>query len=287
MIAVGVIFLRESIEASMIISILLAFLDRIGKREYFRDIFIGVGVALVFVLVGSVAIYFTIRNYSGTRFQTIFETFTYLVAAIVLTYMTFWMRSHARTISSELRSKVEAAMSGRQRFGLSLLAFQAVGREGLETAIFTLAIVFATGARGAIWGALVGLVLGLALSVAIFRFGRRVNMRRFFTVVGSLLMVFAAGLVADIIENMQQLGWLPFLRAPLWNTSRFLSESSSVGDIFHSFFGYADQPTALQVGVYLAYLAGVFVSLYAMAHHKEKSVSNITSNEGRIISQAS
>lgn len=261
MIAVGVIFLREAIEASMIVSILLAFLDRLGKREYFRDVFLGVGAALVFISAGSLAIYFTIRNYDGTRFQTIFETGTYVVAAAILTYMTFWMRSHARTISAELRERVETAMTSRQRLGLSLLAFQAVGREGLETAIFTLAIVFATGARGAIWGALIGLALGLGLSVAIFRFGRKIDMRRFFAIVGSLLMVFGAGLVADTIENLQQLGWLPLLRTPLWNSAGFLSESSSIGDVFHSFFGYADHPTVLQLTVYLGYLAAVFAGL--------------------------
>ena len=270
MIAVGVIFLRESIEASMVVSILLAILDRMGKREYFRDVFYGVGAAFAFVLVGSVAIYFTIRHYSGTTFQTIFETFTYLVAAVILTFMTFWMRRHAHSISSEIADKVGQLMSGRQRFGLSVLAFQAVGREGLETAVFTLAIVFATGTRGTIWGALVGLIAGLSLSMAIFRFGRRINMRKLFTVVGSLLMVFAAGLVADSVENMQHLGWLPFLRTPLWDSSHFISESSSIGDIFHSFFGYADHPTALQLGVYLLYLVSVFASLYAMKHRRQR-----------------
>ena len=270
MIAVGVIFLRESIEASMVVSILLAILDRMGKREYFRDVFYGVGAAFVFVLGGSVAIYFTIRRYSGTTFQTIFETFTYLVAAVILTFMTFWMRRHARSFFSEMADKVDHVMSARQRLGLSVLAFQAVGREGLETAVFTIAIVFAAGSRGAIWGALVGLIAGLSLSIAIFRFGRRINMRRLFNVVGSLLMVFAAGLVADSVENMQQLGWLPFLRAPLWNSSHFLSESSSTGDIFHSFFGYADHPTALQLGVYLLYLVSVFASLFAMKYRRRR-----------------
>lgn len=266
----------------MIVSMLLAILDRMGKREYFRDVFYGVGAAFVFVLVGSVAIYFTIRHYSGTTFQTIFETFTYIVAAVILTLMTFWMRRHAHSFSSEIADKVGQLMSGRERFGLSLLAFQAVGREGLEAAVFTLAIVFATGTRGTIWGALIGFSAGLALSLAIFRFGRRVNMRRLFTVVGSLLMVFAAGLVADSVENLQTLGWLPFLRTPLWNSSRFLSESSSIGDIFHSFFGYADHPTALQLGAYLVYLSAVFALLYAMKHRRQRDSRVPVPSETRI-----
>jgi len=139
-----VIFLREGVEASMIVAILLAYLNRIGRRDRFRDIFLGVGAALILAAVGGVVAYETIRSYDGSRVQTIFETCTYLVAAAVLTYMTFWMRNHARSLSKELRSRADAAIDGRARWGLGLLAFQAVGREGLETVVFTLAIVFST-----------------------------------------------------------------------------------------------------------------------------------------------
>ncbi|MBO0714841.1 MAG: FTR1 family protein, partial [Acidimicrobiales bacterium] len=88
-----VIFLREGIEASMIVAILLAYLDRAGHRRYFRDVFIGVGAALVLASAGGVAAYLTVRTYAGSRAETIFETVTYVVAAAVLTYMTFWMRN--------------------------------------------------------------------------------------------------------------------------------------------------------------------------------------------------
>src|SRR5260370_837414 len=127
----------------MIIAILLAYLNRSGQRRYFRDVFAGVGVARVLAGAGGVIAYETIRSYAGSRTQTIFETGTYLLAAVVLTYMTFWMRSHARGLSSDLRARADAAMSGGARAGLALLAFQAVGREGLETVVFTLAIAVA------------------------------------------------------------------------------------------------------------------------------------------------
>src|SRR5215469_2158420 len=149
MLATLVIFLREGVEASMIIAILLAYLNRIGRREHFRDVFIGVGAALILATAGGAVAYATIRSYDGSRVQTIFETVTYLVAAAVLTYMTFWMRSHARSLSKELRARAEAALDGRARWGLGLLAFQAVGREGLETVVFTLAIIFSTSAASA------------------------------------------------------------------------------------------------------------------------------------------
>src|SRR5579862_5995935 len=152
MVATFVIFLREGIEASMIVAILLAYLDRLGQREHFRDVFIGVAAALGLVAVGGVVAYLTIKDYAGSRAQTIFEAITYVVAAVVLTYMTFWMRDHSMTLADELRAKTTNALDGRARWGLGLLAFQAVGREGVETMVFTLAIVFASSSHGVIAG---------------------------------------------------------------------------------------------------------------------------------------
>src|SRR5215471_21527220 len=150
MLATLIIFLREGVEASMIVAILLAYLNRIGRREHFRDVFLGVGAALILATAGGAVAYETISSYDGSRAQTIFETVTYLVAATVLTYMTFWMRDHARGLSAELRARAEAALDGKARLGIGLLAFQAVGREGLESVVFTLAIVFSTSTAGAL-----------------------------------------------------------------------------------------------------------------------------------------
>ena len=261
MLATLVIFLREGVEASMIIAILLAYLNRIGRRDHFRDVFAGVGAALILATAGGVVAYNLIRSYDGSRVQTIFETATYLVAVAVLTYMTFWMRRHARSISSELKARTDAALDSRARWGLGLLAFQAVGREGLETVIFTLAIVFSTSAAGALGGAVIGLACSLGIAFMIYKAGHKINLGRFFTVIGVLLMIFAAGLLADSIENLQQLGWLPVLNTPMWHSASLLSEGSAVGDVLHSFFGYSDAPTPLQLLAYVAYLA-VAVVIY-------------------------
>jgi high-affinity iron transporter len=260
MLATLVIFLREGIEASMIIAILLAYLNRIGRRDHFRDILAGVGAALVLATAGGVVAYETIRSYDGSRVQAIFETATFLVAAGVLTYMTFWMRGHARTLSKELRTRADAALSGRARWGLGLLAFQAVGREGLETVVFTLAIIFSTSAPAALSGAAIGLAGALGIAFVIYRLGHRLNLGRFFTVVGVLLMVFAAGLLVDAVQNLQSLGWLPFLASPMWHSGNVLSQDSSFGDVLHSFFGYSDAPTPLQLLMYVGYLAVVIVA---------------------------
>lgn len=282
MIPTFVIFLREGIEASMIVAILLAYLDRSGQRQHFGDVFAGVAAALVLVTAGGVAAFELIHRYSGSRVQTIFETSTYVLAAIVLTYMTFWMQRHARTISADLERRSERAMTGGARLGLGLLAFQAVGREGIETAVFTLAIVFASSSQSAtnvhaasIWllvGAVAGLAVAMAIAWWIYKLGHRINLGRFFRVLGVILMVFAAGLIADATEGLQQLGWLPRGHV-LWNTSRLLSESSSVGDVFHSLLGYADQPTVLQGLAWVVYVLIALVGFYVVARRPRRGTT--------------
>jgi high-affinity iron transporter len=280
MIPTFVIFLREGVEASMIVAILLSYLDQIGQRRHFRDVFVGVAAAIVLVVAGGITAYLVINQYDGSTAQTVFETITFLVAATVLTYMTFWMQSHSRTISSELKQRSDAALEGKTRWGLGLLAFQAVGREGLETMVFTLAIVFASTRQaattahghGLLFGALLGLAVALVIAYAIFKLGKRINMGLFFRIIGLVLMVFAAGLLADAVENMQELGWLPFLDHTLWNTSTYLSEDSSIGDLFHSLLGYADHPTVLQAIVWVTYL-GVSATAFVIMGRRSRDAA--------------
>ena len=258
-----IIYLREGIEASMIIAILLSYLKSIDQRTHFRDVFVGVGAATVLLIAGGIAAYALVRQYDGSNVQTYFETATYLLATVALTYMTLWMAKHARTIASELRARSEHALTRGTRWGLGILAFQAVGREGLETMVFTLAIVFsscrqaATPVHGSLVlvGAGLGLLTSLVLAVAIYRLGTRLNLKQFFLVLGTLLIFFAAGLLADAIENLQQLGWLPIGAHVLWNSSGTILESSNIGDVLHSLLGYSDRPTALQVGAWILYVA--------------------------------
>lgn len=247
----------------MIIAILLSYLNRIDQRRHFRDVFLGVAAALVLVVGGGVAAFLLISHYDGSNIQTYFETATYLVAAGALTYMTFWMQRHGRTLTKELQRRSDLALSGGTRAGLGLLAFQAVGREGLETMVFTLAIVFARTKQAAtpvhgdflLLGAALGLVVALSMAFAIYRLGAKLNLRRFFQILGIVLMVFAAGLLADAVENLQQLGWLPLGGHTLWNSSGLVSEGSSVGDVLHSLLGYAERPTVLQAVVWIAYVS--------------------------------
>ncbi len=272
MIPTFVIFLREGIEASMIVAMLLSYLSRINKREHFRDVYLGVAAAFVLIVLGGVGAYILIKQYDGSNVQTYFETTTYLIAAGFLTWMTFWMHKHARTMAKELQSRSDLALSKGTRLGLGVLSFQAVGREGLETMVFTLAIVFASqrqaqapvhGTLLLIGGAL-GLIVAFVIAFFIYRLGAKINLKIFFRVLGIVLMFFAAGLLADAVENLQQLGWLSIGTHVMWNSSGAITESSNIGDILHSMLGYADHPTIMQGVVYVTYVVVSVSAFVAM-----------------------
>ena len=247
MLVAFVLFLREGLEASLIVSILFAVLRQLNLTHYTRAVWTGIIAALFGSLLGGIALYATIREYNGSTFQTIFETITYLAAVVLLTSMTFWMHSHSTSLKHEITAKARTAGSG---LALGLLAFTTVGREALESAVFTLAFAFQVNGVLLLLGAVLGVAASVALSFMIYRLGYRLNFRVFFRVMGIVLLAFAAGLLADAVQNAQALGWLTFGTAPMWNTSAILSESSTIGDILHAFLGYAEAPTVLQAVMY-------------------------------------
>lgn len=247
-----VLFLREGLEASLVVSILFAALRQLGQTRQMRAVWMGVALAIVGSLAGGIALYATVREYDGSTFQTVFETITYLVAVVLLTTMTFWMQQHSRTLKREITEKASMAGSG---FALGVLAFSTVGREGLESAVFTLAFAFQSNGFYLILGAVLGVLASVVLCVMIYKMGYRLDFRVFFRVMGIVLLVFAAGLLGNAIQNMQILGWLPGGAIHLWNTSGILSQDTTVGDILHTFIGYSDTPSLLQGIFYVAYLA--------------------------------
>jgi high-affinity iron transporter len=258
MIATFVLFLREGLEASLVISILFAALRQLDQMEKARAIWTGVGLAILGSLLGGLALYVFVHEYADTTFQTIFETITYLVAVVLLTTMTFWVQIHSRTLKRDITARASAAGSG---FALGLLAFTSVGREGLESAFFTLAFAFQTNAILLLSGAALGMLSAVGLCVLIYKLGYRLDYRIFFRVMGILLLFFAAGLLSDAIQNMQHLGWLTIGTLPLWNTAHILSENSVLGDLLHGLIGYAEAPTILQGLCYTTFLliaGGIF-----------------------------
>jgi len=250
------IFLREGIEGSVICAILLTYLAAGGRRDLFRWVMAGTGVAVAIAAVVGAGLYLLVKSsFIGSQQQTWFETATFGLAVVVLTYMTFWMKRHARRLSVDLRSRVDAAVTAGSALALFTAALATVGREALETSIFMVAIAFQDSAVHLLLGAAGGLLVALATAVGIYRMGLKLNIARFFTVVGAALMMVAAGLLANMVENLQSLNVLPGADFHIWNTGGTIADSSILGDVLHGLLGYAASPTALQLMTYIVFLA--------------------------------
>jgi high-affinity iron transporter len=253
------IFLREGIEGSMICAILLTYLAAGGRRDMFRWVLGGAAVALAGSAVVGAGLYALVRSdFIGSRAQAWFETVTFGLAVIVLTYMTFWMKRNALRLNADLKLRVDGAVDGGSGLALALVAVATVGREGVETAIFTVAIALQSSPAQLLAGAAAGLAAALAVSVAIYRLGVKLDLGKFFTWVGAALMIVAAGLLANTVQNLQQLGviaHLPGAAMQMWDTSQLIPQDSALGDSLHGLVGYAAAPSLLQLTAYVVFLA--------------------------------
>lgn len=248
MLVAFILFLREGLEASLIVGILMAILRQTGLRKYMLSVWVGVFLAVL----ASGALGLLLYESAGL-FQNILLTFkaiTFLVAVVILTWMTFWMQQHSRTMKQEMLNRIGSTSSA---LALGLLAFSTVGREGVETVIFSLAFLFQSDGLSFLLGGVLGTLAAVVLGVLVYGFGYRLNYRLFFRIMGLLLIILAAGLLSNTIQSFQSTGWLPFME-PLWYTGDVLSELDGLGNILHTFLGYTDSPTFLQIIGYAAYL---------------------------------
>jgi len=246
----------------MIAAIVLAYLDRSGLGRRKGEVWVGIAGAIILAAAAGAVAYHVVRSYDGSPVQAALEGVTYILAAAVLTYMTFWMKRESRSMRDMLHTRVDSAIETGSAWTLVGLVFLTVLREGIETVVFILAIILANPPVQVLLGAAAGLLAALSLSHLIYRMGIRLNLALFFNAVGSFLMLSAAGLLSDGIEDFQSLGWMRLAGHVMWHSGGILPESSFLGDILHSFLGYAAAPTALQLGVYLTYLTIVLAVLW-------------------------
>jgi len=258
--AAFVIALREGIEAALIVSILLAYLRQIGRQDRSTLVWWGAGLAIALSAGIGTVIFAVGAEFEGTAEQ-VFEGLVTLAAVGVLTWMIFWMRRQGARMKSELEERVDTALAAGG-IAIAALAFTAVLREGVETALFLYAAaqgtaVDAGGVGAQIFGALLGLSLAVAIGSLIYRGGIRMNLRTFFRVTGGILIVVAAGLFAYSAHELQEAGWLPFLTATAFDLSSTLPDDSGLGAVLRGMIGYNADPTVLEVVAWIGYLVVV------------------------------
>ncbi|TME90298.1 MAG: FTR1 family iron permease [Chloroflexi bacterium] len=251
-----VLSLREGIEMALVVGIVVAYLGQIGAKGARKWVWAGAVAAAGVSLLALGILNALNAEFEGTTEQ-IFEGTTMLLATFFLTWMVFWMLRNARYLKSELQRGVEDVLArGGVAWGLFLLVFFAVVREGVELAL----LLFAAPGEGKLVGSVIGLALAIGVGVLIYAFGRRVDLRTFFRVTTVILILFAAGLFSHAAHEFAEAGLLAPIEGPLlWTTREWLPEDSGLGSILRALLGYAESPHAIEVVAYVSYFVGVWL----------------------------
>jgi high-affinity iron transporter len=254
MIASFLIAFRETLEAALVVGIVLGYLARIGQSRYNRLVYLGIAGGVLASVAGA-WLFVTLTGGFEGRAEQIFEGLTMLVGALLLTTMILWMMGQ-RHIAAELERKVASELAAANQFGLVSLAFVAVLREGVETVIFLRATTLAS-AGNSLLGALAGIVAAALLGYFMFASSLRVNVKALFNLTSLVLILFAAGLLAHGVGEFQEAGLLPAVVEHVWDLSAVLGTGGFLGGMLHALFGYNPSPSLLEVLSYVGYLAVV------------------------------
>jgi high-affinity iron transporter len=252
-----VITLREALEAALIVGIVLALLARMDKRKQFKQVYYGILVAVIVSVVFALIFQYIAGGISEQN-EALFEGVTTLLAAALLTTMIIWMERKAPKIEKDIEQKVETAVQSPS-FGIFLIIFVAVLREGVETVLFLFGI---PAEDGGLWlGAILGFLTAILIAVVYFMGSKRFGLRTFFRVTTILLVIFAAGMVAYGIHELQEANVLPTLVEHLWDINHILDENSPLGQILKGLIGYNGNPSLIEVIAYISYLTIMVTSL--------------------------
>ncbi|MGW3283169.1 iron uptake transporter permease EfeU [Streptomyces sp. NPDC001002] len=255
--------LREGLEASLVVCILIAYLVKTDRRDALKPIWIGIAVAVLIAMGFGCALEFGSQELTFEAQEALGGSLSILAVGLV-TWMVFWMRRTARHLKSELHGKLDAALA-MGTGALVATAFLAVGREGLETALFVWASVHA--ASDGTPRPLVGVALGLATAVFLgwlfYRGALKINLAKFFTWTGAMLVVVAAGVLAYGFHDLQEADWVPGLTNLAFDISNTIPPDSWYGTLLKGVLNFQPDPTVLQVTVWLLYLVPTLALFFA------------------------
>ena len=253
--------LREGLEAALVVSILIAYLVKSGNRRALLPVWTGIGVAVALSFGFGIALS-AASSEMQFKTQELFGGALSIIAVGLVTWMVFWMRKTARFMKAELEGKLEGALNVGP-LALAAVAFLAVGREGLETALFLWTNISNSsgGSTQPIIGAFLGLAVAVVLGYLLYRGGLKINLKRFFTWTGAALIVVAAGVFGYGFHDLQEAEVFPGLSAVALEPHAFFAQFGAAGDwmqtMFQGVLNVTPQITWLQLVMWAAYLAPV------------------------------
>jgi high-affinity iron transporter len=249
-----VIGLREGLEAALIVGIVAAFLARQGRRDALRQVWAGV-LAAVALCFGVGFALNALERSLPQRQQEGLETVIGLLAVAMVTWMILWMRRNARHLKGDLEGAAAAALARGSARALVAMAFLAVLREGFETAVFLLSVFqSSTNAGTASAGALIGVAIALVLGYAIYRGGVRLNLQKFFTATGVVLVVVAAGLLMTAAHTAHEAGWINAGQSTVADLSGVVAPGTPQAALLTGVLGIQPQPTVVEVVVWVLFV---------------------------------
>ena len=253
----ALIGLREGLEAALVVVILVAFLVKSDRRWALRYVWLGVGVAVALSIALGALLTFGTKALTFEAQELIGGTAS-IIAVVFVTFMVFWMRSAARTISGELKGRLDHALE-LGPMAIALVAFLGVGREGLETAIFFYATTEAAGQgnRLPMFGWVIGLGGAALLGWLIYRGAVQINLSRFFRYTGILLILVAAGILSYGLHDLQEARFLPGLNSLAFDVSAVIAPDSWYGVLLKGIFNFTPATTWLQAIAWVSYVAVV------------------------------
>lgn len=255
--------LREGLEAALVVSILVTYLVRTNRQQYIRFVTYGVASAVIFsAIVGTVLQ--LIEQSLSAKVEPVFAGTISILAVGFVTWMIFWMKKSARTISGDLRTRLDAAALTGSGIAVGAMAFAAVAREGAETAVFFWAAAHANGNElVSLAGLILGLITAVVLGVAFYRSTIKLNLSTFFKVTGVLLTIVAAGVLSYGIHEFQEIGWLPGEDNVVLNLTAQLPEGSVIATVMAGLFNLSAKTTALQAVAWFSYIVIVLARFLA------------------------
>ena len=260
MVAAGLLAFREGLEAALILGIVLGVLRRLGRREQEKMVWLGAALAALLSLAVGLGLYAIGASFEG-KAEEVFEGVAMLLAAGVLTWMVFWMNRQGRAIQAELEQGVQRAAAEGGGWAVFSLAFLAVFREGIELALFMIAAAFTASAAAVVLGGVAGLAASAVAGWLLFASTKRLNVQAFFRITSILLIVFAAGLVAYGVHELNEAGIIPAIVEHVWDLNPILDENSGIGQILKALFGYNGNPSLTEVLAYIGYWVVVLLAL--------------------------
>ena len=273
MLANFLIGLREGLEAALVVGILIAYVVKLGRFDVLPRIWLGVGLAVALSLGLGALLTFGAYGLSFEA-QELIGGLLSIIATAFVTWMIFWMLRAARGLSRELRSEVDSHLSGAG-WGLVLVAFLAVGREGIETALFIWAAVQASGSTTfPLIGAALGILVAIVLGYLIYRGVLRINLTKFFTYTGVFLIIVAGGVLAYGVHDLQEAGFLPGLNSLAFNVSAIIPPDSWYGTLLKGIFNFSPATTWLEAIAWVAYVIPVLtIFITTVRRHDARSES--------------